>query len=775
MKQDKTPRGGSSRTSSRPSHSGAAMAPYNFVPLPNQFLVHPDQQAVEKGLHGRYAPDRHHGWIELDIVAETPLYTRAAQIPGETDWKAAAQFFHYDDPNRPVIPGSSLRGMLRSLVEVVTWSKVTATEEGLISYRAIGDPVLGRPYQEALRGPTPPPAGPSRRGPRSELPSLHIQAGYLHRCAGKWCVHPARSHGGQSYTWAEDRHLAAALGWSPGSKASKENRQLCAPIGVKFLAEPSGQSVSIQVMRRDLAGAEPATVVVPGPMPNKHRYAVVFAEDQEAHRHLPVPNARLQLYESDGGPLKEGAVAFYRVDAEDGIVDIGWTVMMRLRARHQLGDAVPEDWRDTGRIDLAEGLFGQVFRGVRGTESHKVAAIRGRIQVEDAVHMGSGDPYLTGLDGIEPGQTAHTEAWAEGFRTPFILSSPKPTAYALYLEQPSAGGSATRLTTYESEEIRARGHKFYWHKPAITHTDIFETAIVCDDQHTQIRPVRPGTEFRGRINFANLSDVELGALWVVLDLPASARHRLGMGKPLGMGSVRITPHLHLMEPTRRYGRLFRDDHRLEVGEMPASEVDSTRAQALRAFQDLIGAHTMGRATSARAIRDVWESPRLAALRCLLEWDNAPDPERVAYVAVDHVSYGNAQGDTNSNYAWSGYEKQWKDHWVLPGPLEVLQRASHLAAHPAKQAVVPSPVAIQSPTAGLGTLRNGQTVTAEVVKFVRDGVLLRIQGGESAIYRQGWQTRALHEGETVTVKVTNIDAKPIQVRMVPDDRRRPNPS
>lgn len=52
--------------------------------------------------------------------------------------------------------------------------------------------------------------------------------------------------------------------------------------------------------------------------------------------------------------------------------------------------------------------------------------------------------------------------------------------------------------------------------------------------------VKPETEFEFDIHFINLSEVELGALIWLLDLPENHFHRFGGGKPLGFGSVSLS-------------------------------------------------------------------------------------------------------------------------------------------------------------------------------------------------------------------------------------------
>lgn len=96
----------------------------------------------------------------------------------------------------------------------------------------------------------------------------------------------------------------------------------------------------------------------------------------------------------------------------------------------------------------------------------------------------------------------------------------------------------TRLADYTDPQAAIRGHKLYWHKGEVTLGDIESQGKAKDAVLTRIRPLRAGVEFRFRIRFDNLSDVELGALLWTLQIAADDRYRLklGMGKPLGLGA-----------------------------------------------------------------------------------------------------------------------------------------------------------------------------------------------------------------------------------------------
>ena len=50
-----------------------------------------------------------------------------------------------------------------------------------------------------------------------------------------------------------------------------------------------------------------------------------------------------------------------------------------------------------------------------------------------------------------------------------------------------------------------------------------------------------------------------GALLTALDLPPPKRHKMGVGKPLGLGTVKLTPHLILQTRTPNVQQTARYD------------------------------------------------------------------------------------------------------------------------------------------------------------------------------------------------------------------------
>ncbi|MDY7022954.1 MAG: RAMP superfamily CRISPR-associated protein [Cyanobacteriota bacterium] len=114
-----------------------AVAPYNFVELPEKVV---EAQAQDLPSGDRYHSERQTGKIKCTLTTESPLYTRCGWSPkdfaqyAESNFKdlpdtiqqQRANFFTNPANNQLMIPGSSIRGMLRALIEIVSFSKIEA-------------------------------------------------------------------------------------------------------------------------------------------------------------------------------------------------------------------------------------------------------------------------------------------------------------------------------------------------------------------------------------------------------------------------------------------------------------------------------------------------------------------------------------------------------------------------------------------------------------------------------------------------------------------------
>ena len=147
---------------------------------------------------------------------------------------------------------------------------------------------------------------------------------------------------------------------------------------------------------------------------------------------------------------------------------------------------------------------------------------------------------------------------------PTVLSGPKGSFYPAYVKQPLDAGrrelreengrrryasytptdrdpDGTRISLTEVTTPEIAGWKLYpargsFHAP--TPPDrIDKPGKVC----TLLKPLDKDTEFIGRVHFHNLKPFEVGALLWALTWGGDPqlRHKLGMGRPLGLGEVSI--------------------------------------------------------------------------------------------------------------------------------------------------------------------------------------------------------------------------------------------
>ncbi|HZQ07112.1 MAG TPA: TIGR03986 family CRISPR-associated RAMP protein, partial [Anaerolineae bacterium] len=630
-----------------PPYDVYARAPYNFVPLPEQVVT-----VGEPPDHDMYQGNT--GCIDCELVTQSPLYVRGMMTQSsfeeigdksfdkltDAQKQERAKFFMLRD-NEPVIPGSSLRGMLRALVEIVGYGKVQPVSKEPLIYRAVGDTSsLGDAYRERLM-----------RDDGNKYYTPLMQAGYLERKDGRWAIRPAKMISGTTFARIFRKDIPRGLQpWHNCKNAHlvwvKLGQYDYQPVRDGFIHIKYAPAVEAR------ASAAPdfqeAVIAYSGPMNKKAREAVVFPPDTDGQP-VEIDNDLLRRFKEQISPEqerllgKDGALiphqpVFYLME-QGKLVFFGHLWMFRLPYLHTAQDFVPERLRRESDIDLAEALFGYTKQSGEG----KQRAYASRVFVSNAaLAENQSNVWLTADNAMI---------------TPQILSSPKPPTFQHYLVQADAENKKN-LKHYASttpDETVIRGHKVYWHKGDVTRQDI-ELEADKDRQQlakqlTGIKPVRAGVSFKFRVHFENLSDAELGALLWVLDLPEGRSQSLGMGKPLGMGAVKITPTLYLSQREERYCKLFEDG-----AWASGIALVSNQAQYKDAFEkfmlEKLDAADKG---VAQSFRDV---ERIQMLLKLLEF---PGPDK-NWTRNMEIERNNGYPEPKVN--------EFKERPVLPDPLNI---------------------------------------------------------------------------------------------------------
>jgi CRISPR-associated protein (TIGR03986 family) len=125
-----------------------------------------------------------------------------------------------------------------------------------------------------------------------------------------------------------------------------------------------------------------------------------------------------------------------------------------------------------------------------------------------------------------------------------ILSSPKPPCPVLYFKSENGYISKEDL---EPGRQSPQGRKFYLHKSK----EIEEPWLAPnlenkqEDKNSKQRlwanPLKENSVFYFHVDFANLSEDELALLCYALKPTEVFRHKIGFGKPIGLGKIRIDP------------------------------------------------------------------------------------------------------------------------------------------------------------------------------------------------------------------------------------------
>lgn len=161
------------------------------------------------------------------------------------------------------------------------------------------------------------------------------------------------------------------------------------------------------------------------------------------------------------------------------------------------------------------------------------------------------------------------------------LSSPKPHHKAFYALSPGSN--------------RIAGRKFYFHHqpgaPILTSRK--ET-----NRNSSVEPIDKDAIFDLKVTFTNLCDDEYALLLYSLFLEDGVCHKLGYGKPAGLGSVRIEPlKLTLFDIEKRYEKFTLDDKKEKEDE-----------ELKRYLEEQTKSYREGKSANLEALRRIWKWP-----------------------------------------------------------------------------------------------------------------------------------------------------------------------
>jgi len=542
----------------------AIPAPYNFVPLAP--WVHEPEWGPRVSLDLPFRTGAC-GEIPFTLVADTPLLVGAEQDkpgPGENR-PGEVHFVTAPDGKTFLVPGSALRGMLRSVIEIAGFGRLRQVDDhryGLRDITRADNPYAQRMNREIN-------AGFLRRGPdgvRELVP----------------CRWAKLAHADLERWWGE--RLPIFRGGTGVRKKYDLWRGFCQRQGIR---DPLRLSCTIANDRvSSLSGPTLAYPVLTGQINDRDRsqnakqHDFVFYDRDESGT-IAVTDADWRAFllihgdqererGGDGDAMRPSWPDYWRecFNRNDEIpvfwldnprdakglrrVSLGLARMPKLAWDWSIHDLIrhtdenhlhgPEQG---GGYDLADLLFGAL-----GQVGDPRRILKGRVSIGNA----PAEP----VGGQQPQPERHG---------PAILNGPKPTYFPNYIRQQTAPDGqlasreyATCIRSQGNDAPEIRGFKRYPVRPKAQIQPLTaEQAQGSQAVANILHPLPTGTRFTGRILFHNLRPEELGALvWAITwGNNDRLRHALGMGKPFGMGQVhfevdwsrtRCTPNTALDQP-----------------------------------------------------------------------------------------------------------------------------------------------------------------------------------------------------------------------------------
>ncbi|MCH8555007.1 MAG: TIGR03986 family CRISPR-associated RAMP protein [Schleiferiaceae bacterium] len=523
-----------------------AKAPYNFVPVSDKVYL-PDW--AEHVAHDLPFEDGESGYIDLTITAESPLFVGGKSNRENT---SDALDFPRDAQGNIFIPGTSIKGMTRNVLEILSFGKMKGVSKVKNHVRDFRNKELYK-LLDKMRD---------------------IRAGWLTADdGGQWKIEPCKL--GRIGHDAIDDYLKTELVESYKKEGkvklnSEKNRTAKAKYAlVEEAIHTSSLKFSFSKIEKSgihpffemvSSGGERGTLVLTGqpshrwfnprkknPFTNKlgakdgKFYEFVFFDKALDNDVIKVyddkKNDFLQAYYNhDSSNISEDwkmwreklqkgekVPVFFRADGKN-LKDFGLSFLYKMPYNNAPVDLLSNDHKNKD-FDLSEVLFGAL-------SDEKNRSLKGRVQFGHAL--------------LKNGK--------QGEQISVLLAGPRSTYYPFYIKQEVTEEGKVMKGTYAHFDS-AKASLSGWKRYPVANTLKKEYRGHVADQKgkgpnekmlSRLRPLQSGASLKSRVYFHNLRTVEIGALLSALTFhgQANCRHQLGMGKPLGMGKIKLETNLN---------------------------------------------------------------------------------------------------------------------------------------------------------------------------------------------------------------------------------------
>ena len=455
-------------------------SPYNFVPLNKQVYI-PDWW--DKVSHDIPFEDGIDGSIEVTWKNISPLFIRDASVGnGEFSMHIADQ----KGTRRYFIPGASLKGMLRSVISILSFGKMEQYENQYFGHRDFDTKLPeGRKYAKNME---------------------NIKFGWLEKQPDEtFVLYPCKGE----YRKIKISEVAELFGddYSSSGNVWETNYRLRDNNTLFPYISFDDDDTEYRLFCTGKINGKKHELLIP-----EDTQEGIALNDKIIESFLTVyaPTPGFENFVSYLDKGERIPVSFISEKGTTNIIAIGMGRMLRYPYKQDINTLVnKEQGNPQKEYDLCETMFGQIDNQDNQDNQN---SLKGRVQIGNAMIQG-------------------TVSDNELLRAGGVLGEPKASFYPLYLKQEANG----IYRTYEDANGIAGRKRYRIHQGGT----VVNLPQGKDNSNviTRFRPIPRNQTFKMRINIHNLKPVELGALLLAIKLKQGAFHNIGMAKAYGYGKL----------------------------------------------------------------------------------------------------------------------------------------------------------------------------------------------------------------------------------------------
>lgn len=494
-------------------------APYNFVPL-NKEVFYPSWSNDVS--HDVPFSDGESGEIDITVTAKSPIFIRNHS---DDRSKASEEFCQHN--GEYYIPSSTIKGMVRNVLEIISFSKMRIESFNNDTYAVRDLSKADNFYMTEMKKPT--------------------FGGWLKKVGNSYFIEDCGEVGRikhEEIDKALGKNFASQFKdrtFDKNDKKQKTSEYKYAITDWRFneisLSAPYKSKTNAKYDNRtfysyDTNGKNKATLILTGqPTPRKDSgkmgdgkgFEFLFFPskgDIEVSEEV-MDNFKFAYFDGRTTEPKESPDwTYWKEKLKNGekipvffqkngseIKHFGLSYLYKLPYTHSVKDGIPASHFESNDLDLAQTIFGYISKNNK-------EALKGRVQFS----------HFKAVQNIKVLNVRKE-----------ILGTPRASYYPIYVKQQDG----KLYKTFMDGDFEIAGRKRY---PIHNSNQTIKTEDTGNENvGTTFTPLQDGVIFKGKLRYHNLKRAELGAILSALTFHNTPKtfHSIGMAKSLGYGKIEL--------------------------------------------------------------------------------------------------------------------------------------------------------------------------------------------------------------------------------------------